>query len=713
MSSSARGAACAITLGAVIAAAAPTSAPRPLPPIVFVSRHPVAGDPQAVPGLGPHHRADVTGGRLLRRDPDGSVRGLLPPGSLADVSDPAVSPDARWIAFAGVAHPDSGWRIYVCDAAGGHLRAVTRTDPGPNPHLPSTAGVSTARDDDIDPCWIGLDELCFASTRGAPRAEYADVPATNLFTVRLDGGPARRLTSERNGAEEPDYDPARDRIVYARWWFNARLPSRRTASGLTTDRAEAVPADTVNLWQAVEVDRSGGELKLAAGAPRPRVGAMGYQPCVLPDGDIAAVYALNTGLSPRSGPTGVHRLRRSLEPSVRIAGPVLDAENDAVYGTPRGLAAPSACSPAALPDGRLLMAYDPGARGDFGIWVIEPGGRPPTPVVDLPGTLELDPAALVPWPVTARHGRAALPPPSGDSTFTFFCRNLFATGPLDAPVDPAPPVAWPLRIRFFTTRPLPRRGPRAAPDPGDTLVLVREARVRADGSVLETGLPAALPMFEQIVDARGLPLATARGAAQVPGFNYGASGSVARCVGCHAGHSTLAASGPDARFRRFNAAPSAEASASSSTPGTTGPSAAIDARTRGEAARTAWIASGDSAEWLALAWRVPLRLDRVVLHLPVDDPTHKTALRVDDCDITLWCAGTRSGHVAAGSLGPGASTIATGGARCDRLEVRLGRARGTVLGARRLALAEIEALARLDGGSLAAPASPRETRGSP
>jgi hypothetical protein len=402
---SVRQAAAAIITTAALALAAAASPPRPLPPIVFVSRAPVPGDPLAVPGLGPHHRADKTGGRLLRRDPSGALRELLPEGAMFDVSDPSVSPDARTIVFAGATGPDSAWRIYRCDAAGGELRAVTsaRTEfraPGGRP-----AWLGAPRGDDLDPCWISDRTICFASTYGAPRSEYADVPATNLFLVDVTGGPARQLTADRNGAEEPAYDPVHDRIVYARWWFNARMPSRIDASGLTSVRADALGADTVNVWQAVSIDPRGGDLRLAAGAPRPRRAAMGYQPCVLRDGDVVAVYSLDTGLSPRCGPTGVHLLSRTLRPTERLAGLVTDVDADPSYGTPRGLAASAACSPAALPDGRILVAYDPGARGDFGISVIDAPGATPTPVVDRPGTLELDPAAISPWRLLASHAR--------------------------------------------------------------------------------------------------------------------------------------------------------------------------------------------------------------------------------------------------------------------------------------------------------------------
>src|SRR5438094_1485047 len=86
-------------------AAALTLQKRPLPPIVFVSRAPLA-ERGAIPGLGPHHRAAAPGGRLMLQSPDGAIRPLLGAGVLWDCSDPAPSPDGKRIAFAGTVHPD-------------------------------------------------------------------------------------------------------------------------------------------------------------------------------------------------------------------------------------------------------------------------------------------------------------------------------------------------------------------------------------------------------------------------------------------------------------------------------------------------------------------------------------------------------------------------------------------------------------------------------
>lgn len=548
----------------VLAAAAATprapQSPGRLPAIVFVSRNPIPGVPGAIPGLGPHHRAVATGGRLLVREPDGRVRELLPPGAFFDVSDPSVSRDARRIAFAAVQHLDSAWRIWVVGVDGGGLRPITfdeddlrlwvarrmgRIDPYPD------------RYHDLDPCWIDDSSLVFASTRYPQRAQYADLPVTNLFTLQVDAArsePPVRITSERNGAEEPAMDWATGQLVFSRWWFN-RYFAANTPAGITTDAVAAIPRDTVNLWQTMELSLGDHRFRLAAGDLRTRRASMGYQPAVLPDGSIAAVYAANLGLSPTPGGTGIHALPPRFGRARRLAGALVSGRAGDVYGGTEGLAPPSACSPAALPDGRVLFSYAPGARGDFGLYVMKSNGSGIERALDLPNTLELDAApvvrrALPPRekplaaddhedPETARNF-GAFPPtelawfssaPRG--TFRYHDLDVFADGPAGSPTRGAPPRTAGARIRFFATLSRPEH------EGGDSAFLLREAPVGARGEVNERGLPAGVPMFEQLVDSTGRVLMTAHGPAHVAGSNPGVEGRASRCVGCHLGHSTL------------------------------------------------------------------------------------------------------------------------------------------------------------------------------
>ena len=494
--------------------------PSSIPPLVFVSRAPAPGG-TGVPGLGPGQRALATGGRILIRDRGGRIRELLPGAPFFDVSDPAVSHDGRRIAFAAVAHPDSGWRIHVVGVDGRDLRDITRTPP---------RAIGAARVDDLDPCWIGPDLLCFASTRYPMRAQYADVPATNLFVVSTRrehaGDEPRRITAERNGAEEPALD-GRGQIVYSRWWFNRHPPSAPAAGA---------PADSVNLWHAIALTPDGPALRCGTATSRRAMTA--YQLTFLPDGSVVAACGLNLGLWPRPGPLAIQRFRRPGDPVERLAGAALPDSVRAGYSDALGLAAPSACAPAALPDGRVVFSHDPGGRGDFGLWIVRPG-RAPVELVNLPGTLELDAAPIVVRPLPRTRPfmvvhELTTPATLGalraaTATFDYQSLGLFQQG-RGAPG--APTWSPGTRIRFL-----------AAPDlesgEGDTAVVIRELEVGADGRVDARGLPADVPLFEQLVAADGAILRAAHGPAHVAGFNAGAPGSRSRCVGCHLGHSAL------------------------------------------------------------------------------------------------------------------------------------------------------------------------------
>jgi hypothetical protein len=433
------------------------------------------------------------------------------------------------------------------DLGGSGLHPVTRS-----------GGAAGGRFDDLDPCWIGDSTLCFASTRDAQRTQYADLPVTNLFVVAVaDSGRAlgepHRITAERNGAEEPAMDWRRGRIVFARWWLNAHRPAN-TPSGLAADTREAIPADSVNLWQTMEVTPGLHRERLAAGDLRTRRGEMGYQPAVFPDGSIAAVYAANLGMSPAPGGTGIHLLPPRFGPAIRLAGAIVAGRADDVYGSAGELAPPSACSPAALPDGRVLFSYSPGARGDLGLFVVGRDGSGLTRVLDLPGTLELDAVPVVrqpePRPETMPRGdelesphaipgaRMGVVLGSGTvrelpRTFRFHDLDVFADGPAGSPAHGAPPRTAGARLRFFATLPRP------ASATGDTAVLLREVPVGPGGEVNEDGLPAGQPLFEPLVDAQGHVLMGAHGPAHVAGLNAGVQGLTTRCVGCHLGHSTL------------------------------------------------------------------------------------------------------------------------------------------------------------------------------
>lgn len=667
----------------------PDATGRPLPPLVFVSREArprgslgLDRSTWAIPGLGPRGRTLVTGGRLMVRPPRGAARPLLPEGALLDVADPAVAWDGRTIVFAGVAAPDSSWRLYRVDADGAHLAQLTFTGRGLTPAEEAALPAALRRYDDFDPCWLPDGRLCFATTRFPEVSEIDGLPATNLWTMRADGGGLGRITAERNGGEEPTIDPVTGRIVYARWWFNRYLPSAQGAGSVTIDAAMAMPREPINHWQPVSVLPDGDGIKLAGGDARVRASMMVYQPALLADGTLVGVRPDNPTLS-----SALDLPRLQLFPGG--------------FAEARPLATTPACAPMGLPDGRIVFSWAPDG-GDMGLFVIDADGGRPARLVDLPGTHELDAALLAPrrrppvLPALCQEPLPRLPYTDGETiydsqhTFRFDCLNVFTNGPLDQPFPDAPLPQRGLRIRFW----VPLSRPAAAG--GDTLILYREAPVEDSGAVHEHDMPADTPMFEQLVDAEGRVLQTANGPAHVAGFNFARFGSGTKCVGCHTGHSALPPTKNYEEARWFNAAPGATVTASSLGPGCASARGAVDRRRNGPFSQVNWIAASQNSEKILLEWNSPIELKATVLYPVTSNLRSGTDLRILQSELILFRNGLELRRIAVNnSLKPGGTRVEFEPLLIDALEFRPLRSTGRVEGRVAAALGEIEAIARL------------------
>ncbi len=527
----ARRLALAITvLGAGLAA---IGSPRPLPPIVFVSRAvPTGAEAGQIPGLGPHGTFAGAGGRLLERAADGDIRALLSDGRFFDVADPAPSPDGRRVAFAARGRADDAWRIWEVERSGGTPRCLTCASESPTDSQARDAS-SRAGAGDADPAWWG-DTLLFVSTRGdsgsgvSGGALYDRSLVTQLF-ARLPGGKIVQLTHEANGVLDPVPDGARRRLLFSRWWFN---PWRPDPAGGTT-RGAGVTGDSVNVWQVVSArlarDARGtlvlADVRLASGGVLPRRRGMGVQPTPLPNGGVVAVAARNTGLAPRPGELMLLRFASPPSKGVRLAGAAIGDDAGDPYIESANLRAPAACAPAGLDDGRLVYSLDPGGRGDFGVWLLGAGPGSRTTVVDLPGTWELD-AAPVPLP----RARPAPVPPRTPVLAADAATTRVAQG----------------EFRYLATDVFAGRGAAARRDDArlrvyrlvgaDSSEWIRTVPVPRSGRV-DVFLPAETPLFELLTDSTGRALPSAHGPTQVRGFNAGARGTTSRCSGCHLGHS--------------------------------------------------------------------------------------------------------------------------------------------------------------------------------
>jgi len=664
--------------------------PGKLPPLVFVSRQPLPGEPAAIPGFGPHHRDRAPGGRLRVRERDGSIRDLLPAGALFDVADPAVAWDGERVAFAGTVSPDSAWRIWLVHRDGRGLMQVTRSDRVIPPAGAVFHRPEFARYDDLDPCWLPDGRIVFASTRFPQRAQQGDVLATNLFVVHADGSGMQRITSERNGAEEPSIDPLHGRIVYGRWLFNRYLPSDSEPQGITLERARAVPQDTIDIWQAVSVEPDGDGIRLAGGDPRSHARMVAYSPVVLRDSTLIAVSGVPASLSPAASDVGILAYPRAFTSPRRLTGP--------------GTAFPGqASSPAVLPDGRLVFAGAEGA--DLGLFVMRADGSGLAPVLDEPGLHELDPAILAPRPVPpVIVGQCDLPAPElpltraselADSsyTFRFDCLNVFTTGPVNSPFPDAPPLASDLRIRFFGVIARPEA------DGGDSLVLVREMPVDPSGAVHVDDIRADTPLFEQLVDSQGHVVRSARGPAHVPGYNFARLGAGTRCVGCHAGHSALPVPTNNWRAKWFNASPSAVVTVSSLAAGSA--RALVDRRTDGPVADVGWVSGEAGGSRIRLAWNTPIEVRGLVLYSVnvvssevASDATPR--LRVHETEIVFLHAGHQVKRLSVRrTLSPHGTRVDCEPVSVDAIEIYPTRVSGRFRNRPAAALAEIVTFARL------------------
>jgi eukaryotic-like serine/threonine-protein kinase len=155
---------------------------------------------------------------------DGSDVRVVLPSSAGYHRYPRWSPDSRWIAF----QQGDGVRddVFVVPATGGEARRLTndRNVIGGLAWLPSSDGI------------------VYASSRGST-VPY--LPSLRLWSVRLDGGPARPLTPADASYEQPDVHAmglasvARLRMRFDLW----RFPTEGTASDNVT-RAEQVTRQT-------------------------------------------------------------------------------------------------------------------------------------------------------------------------------------------------------------------------------------------------------------------------------------------------------------------------------------------------------------------------------------------------------------------------------------------------------------------------------------
>ena len=703
-------------------------------PVVFVSRnHYMNGNilyPQAglIPGMGPHSRFSVVGGRLMIKNETGNIITLIDSTmsfngiSIVDVQQPCVNWDGIRIIFAGVEHRDSSWRIYEIKKDGTGFRKITFTDRFINLSQFGQAAFKFTKYNDIDPIYMPDGKIVFSSTRFPCISQFGAVLTTNLFIVDSTGINMFRITTERNGAEKPTVDPITGRIVYSRWWLNIDLPSNVAPNGITRDTSFALTNDNANIWQAAMINPDADMLSLYAGDPRNRKSLFGYRPRIDSAGNMFACYVPDMSMYCTGGSSGIRYYAKGLNEFNHIAGvdtsTQLYVQNPPSYGT---MLPPYAVDPVPISNERVMFSYAPTViQQDYGVFTCTRDGLNIMPIVDLPVTLELNAEVLLPKkkPPIADYlhdyDLNKLPPTSDPSTFyqgglfRFDCMNMYANGPVDAPIVNAPSITKNARIRFFVNH--QRQNPFGLDEP----ILVRTVKVDYDGKIAEGDIAANIQSFEQVVDSAGKVLKTGkRSFAHVTGFNFANNGSGTKCVGCHAGHTQIKVPLNITESQFTNLSTSANTFASSTFSNSDSRNV-IDRRARNKDLSVNWISNGGINENVELRWEIPIDLREIKLYNVLPNSANQTNIQVTDCEVYLYYNEQVVQHIlSTGALDiNGKSVFISPWQTINKLKIIIKSYSGLINGMNLSSIAEVETIARVNNYETVGIRNPNEIANS-
>jgi len=737
-------------------------------PVVFVARQiPEKGTvywdkPKGMPGVGPYSRFEMAApGYLLILQPDGSVRMLIDGSNptdasynLIDVNAPDVSYDGTQILFAGLPagdHPrgamqnPGAWRLFVINVDGNGLRQLTFTDlaEADFSQFGSLAKLF-ARYDDTDPVWLPDGRIVFASTRYPSFGQYGGARTTNLFVINPDGSDLHRITAERNSAERPLIDPITGRIVYTRWWRNARVPLNNmetiSASGQAgyrqhlgllaeTDATndDPVPGGTANVnrnsWLLGSINPDGTGLQLFAGGSGVFLtgedGNHAYGGAFAPDGILYANYFPMRNMTEAAGFGGIRRYARGANGYMPVIGVTADGQYPESNANPPSFGVTQsdyATEPEVLPDGRLIISWAPDINQDYGLYLINADGSGRTRLFDQPNITELRSRLVMARPLppiipdTVTTTASTLPPTADgpidiDGTFTFNALNVYFNGPVDSNVINGIPVGQAATIRFYADY---QREQPGSLDWVDWPILLQEAPIRPDGSVV-VQLPANVPLFEQIRTAQpeyqvpltGRASENTPGVAHVLGMNFGRPGDMGNCVGCHAGHSVLEVPENPADAGWTNLAPGATLSASSSHPTIGGNLEGLIDRKVQKGRFTAYWRSDPaqppSGQWVQLVFPVPVTVRTVRLYNPREDAAG--TIQINGATVRLYSDAEANQELVTadvGALTDGGTDVAFPDVTSRAVRVQITGVSGAINGETVASLAEVEVIARAE-----------------
>ncbi len=693
-----------------------------VPSVVFVSRNMTTGGsihfPQMtlIPGSGPFSRTAVVGGSLLLRESNGNVITLTDSSinhngiRLVDVSDPCVHWNGSKILFSGIEHRDSSWRIYEINTDGTSFRKVTYSNRNIELSQFGSAAFKFLKYDDFDPCYLPDDRICFSSTR-YPSLSFYGTRTANLYVINSDGSGFRRITTERNSAEEPTIDPITGKIVYSRWWVNIDMPSRLTPQGITRDTSLAMTTDIGNIWWSARINPDGSEMQLYGGSFISRLGLQTYKPVVMDDSRLLSVFNSQTQLLTNSGSSGFRIFNRGPGEQKHIAG--VNMETMQTYNNfPDSwgiMQPPYALDPIPAPGGKIIFSYANSVENaDFGLYLINMDGTGLEPFFNITGKLELNPEIVLAKqlppliPDNVLDISDELPPTSNPDTYfkngalRFDCSNIFTNGDVDMPIADAPPLTKNARIKLYLNF------QRTDTSGKDDAILFLNEPIQFAGGFWIPMIPADVPVFDQVVDFQGRVIAGSKGQiAHLSGLNFGRPGTGTQCVGCHQGHSfiPMPTNNYDGQF--FNTSTSASVTESSfriiNNQEIYSGKKVVDRKARNDSLSVNWIAAGAQNEWVKLNWEVNIDARKFVLYNIRPNTQTGTDIQVNDCEIFTYLNGVQVWHTA--STGP----ISTNGTvvlldtprSINEAKIIVKSFSGNITGQSVPGLAEVETIARM------------------
>lgn len=323
-------------------------------------------------------------------------------GSSPDVRRPAVSWDAKTIAFAGRATSSDAFSIYTIDAAGG--TCTKQSDIASHP----TNG-NGLLEHDFDPAFSppgpdGTERLVFASTRG------------NLDSSAFDYSGPTRTPSDPSKPNANLYvwdatSGAANHVRQLTWQLDTeRLPSFMQDGRLIFTSEKREP----NFYQlALRRQNLDGSDYHPLYAQR---GSIGYPQATyvteLSHKDFAAIFS-DAGAQHGAGAlvvfnrsigidfTSTNKADYLVDPTVIAPGSASSVESDFFLHSLSVLASDgSYTSPATLPDSKILVSFGAGAPdsfgGDYDVYVFDPATGTKTKLLGNAGTAEVEAVAVYP-----------------------------------------------------------------------------------------------------------------------------------------------------------------------------------------------------------------------------------------------------------------------------------------------------------------------------